>query len=95
MRPKLDRLATRFEQIRGALVAPDAPPETPAEDPGSSPVQALRTRVAHLEQLVEGLQDSVHREAQRQELRLSDLEARVEPAALAAELSKNARERGL
>jgi hypothetical protein len=95
MRPKLDRLATRIDQIRGALVAPDAPLQAPAADPGTPPVQALALRVAHLEQLVEGLQDSVYREAQRQEQRITDLEAHVEPAALAAALSKNARERGL
>jgi hypothetical protein len=95
MRPKLDRLTTRFDQIKGALVAPEAPPQSPTADPGTPPVQALGVRVSHLEQLVEGLQDSVYREAQRQEQRLTDLEAQVEPAALAAALSKNARERGL
>jgi hypothetical protein len=48
-----------------------------------------------LEQLVEGLQDSVHREALRQRKRIAELEARVDPAALSKALSKDARERGL
>ncbi len=59
------------------------------------PLADLRARVAHLEQLAEGLQDSVYREAQRQEKRITELELRVEPAALASALSKDARERGL
>ncbi len=51
--------------------------------------------MAHLEKLVQGLQDSVYREAQRQDARLDDLEARMQPAALAVALSQNARDRGL
>jgi hypothetical protein len=42
-----------------------------------------------------GLQDSVHRETVRQTGRISELEARMEPAALAVALNKDARERGL
>jgi hypothetical protein len=52
-------------------------------------------RIAHLEQLVQGLQDSVYREGQRQEKRITELEKRLEPASLAAALSKDARDRGL
>jgi hypothetical protein len=37
----------------------------------------------------------VYRESQRQDKRLADLEAQIEPAALAAELSKHARDHGL
>jgi hypothetical protein len=57
--------------------------------------RALEERVGHLEQLVEGLQDSVHREARRQGKRIAELEARIDPAALSKALSKDARERGL
>jgi len=55
----------------------------------------LRSRVAHLEQLVQGLQDSVHRGSERQDKRLSEIERQIEPATLAAALSKDARIRGL
>ena len=58
-------------------------------------LQALQTRVAHLEQLLQALQDSVHRESERYTKRLTDLEARIEPAALNVALNKDARERGL
>ncbi|HEY1566513.1 MAG TPA: hypothetical protein VGF68_05825 [Solirubrobacteraceae bacterium] len=55
----------------------------------------LRNRVAHLEQLVQGLQDSVHRASQRQDDRLSEIERRLDPAVIAAALSQDARDRGL
>ena len=58
-------------------------------------LQALQTRVEHLERLVEALQDSVHRESERYTKRLTELEARIEPGALNVALSKDARERGL
>ncbi len=51
--------------------------------------------MTELEQLVEGLQDSVHRESTRLSARVGELETRVQPAALARALSKDARERGL
>jgi exonuclease VII large subunit len=56
---------------------------------------ALEARVAHLEEMLQGLQDSVHREFERQNKRITELENRMEPAALAQALSKDARERGL
>ena len=56
--------------------------------------RALEARISHLEALLEGLQDSVHRESARQSKRIAELEARTEPAALAVALSRNARNRG-
>ena len=44
---------------------------------------------------MEGLQDSIYRESERQSKRLTELEARIEPAALSVALSTDARERGL
>jgi hypothetical protein len=51
--------------------------------------------MAHLERLVEGLQDSVHRESERQGKMIAELEAQIQPSAISAALSKDARERGL
>lgn len=81
----------------------DASPDEPASSPSSGSrderlteeVADLRSRIAHLEQLVQGLQDSVHRGSERQDKRLSDIERQIEPATLAAALSKDARTRGL
>jgi hypothetical protein len=67
----------------------------PATDPERSELDALKTRIAHLEQLVQGLQDSVHRESKRVGNRLAELDARIQPAALGRALSDDARNRGL
>jgi hypothetical protein len=58
-------------------------------------MRALEVRVEHLEQMVQGLQDSVHRESSRQAKRIAELEARLQPAALGKALSEDARARGL
>jgi uncharacterized protein YlxW (UPF0749 family) len=58
-------------------------------------VAELQSRLAHLEQLVQGLQDSVHRGSERQDKRLSEMEKRLDPATMAAALSQDARTRGL
>jgi hypothetical protein len=85
-------LIARVKQIRVAagdrdLVADPALPGGTLHD--------LEQRVGHLEQQLRGLQDSVHRENVRHTAKLADLTARMEPAALAVALDKNARERGL
>ena len=84
----------RIRHVRSVSAARDAPPAGAAE-PDLSQVRALELRVAHMEQLMEGFQDSVHRETKRQNERISELEARTQPAALNVALSKDARERGL
>lgn len=98
-------MSSRRPGILGRIrdLARGAPAPTPAAPPPSGgriellsdEVAELRTRVAHLEQLVQGLQDSVHRGSERADRRLSEIERRLEPAAIAAALSKDARDRGL
>jgi hypothetical protein len=98
-----ERLIARIRQIRRAARTPDesAQPATadvarpPTTDSEQQQLQALETRVSHLEALVQGLQDSVHRESTRNAKRISELEARVQPAALGKALSEDARARGL
>ena len=88
-------LIARIRQIRRATAA--------AEDPGKGPfvgaeqdhLHALEARIEHLEQLVQGFQDSVHRESLRHAKRITELEAQIQPAALGQALSDDARERGL
>jgi uncharacterized coiled-coil protein SlyX len=58
-------------------------------------VPALERRIAHLEQMIEGLQDAVHRETVRTQHRLDEIARELEPAELTRKLSKDARERGL
>lgn len=87
-------LIARIRQIRRVSAAGQRRASSTAQ-PNSDGIRALEERVAHLEQLVEGLQDAVHREALRQGKRIGELEARIHPAALGRALSKDARERGL
>jgi hypothetical protein len=97
MSREADGLAARIRRIRRAIVTPDVIAQLqPAVAGQSEPtVDDLQRRVVHLEQLVQGLQDSVYRESQRHDRRVAELEARLEPATLAAELSRDARNRGL
>ncbi|MDQ6607638.1 MAG: hypothetical protein M3Z06_13970 [Actinomycetota bacterium] len=90
--PERDGLIARLKQTR-RLATPSGPAPAPEADPVR--FRALETRISHLEALLEGLQDSVHRESARQSRRIAELEARTEPAALAIALSRNARDRGL
>jgi len=90
-----ERLVTRLRQIRQTGRTTETQPVSDAGNPDRAEIVVLEERVAHLEQLLEGLQDSVHRESERQGRRLAELEARIEPGALGEAMSKNARERGL
>ena len=88
-------LIARIRQIRRTPAEADEHAMPSANGPGQDELQALEARIAHLEQLVQGLQDSVHRESTRLSKRIGELEARLQPAALGRALSKDARERGL
>jgi hypothetical protein len=58
-------------------------------------VEALETRLRHLEAMLEGLQDSVHRESVRQGKKIDELERNSEPAAIRRALGRDAQEHGL
>jgi hypothetical protein len=88
-------LVARIRQIRRARATGEDPGRAPAAAPPPEHLRALETRVEHLEQLVQGLQDSVHRESSRHDRRITDLEVRTQPAALGKALSDDARARGL
>ena len=90
-----ERLIARIRQLR--RVSPDADERRRAatSGPGRDELRALEARVTHLEQLLEGLLDSVLRESTRLGKRVAELEARIDPAALGRALSEDARERGL
>ena len=92
-----DRLVNRVRQIRRVVATPSPEPSPAGDrrDPDPGDASTLEARVAHLEQLLEGLQDSVHREYLRQDKRIADLEAQIQPAALGEALSRDARDRGL
>jgi hypothetical protein len=93
--PEREGLMARIRQIRRASAAADQQTRPSASDPALGELRELKTRITELEQLVQGLQDSVYRESTRLSARVGELEARVQPAALARAMSKDARERGL
>jgi uncharacterized coiled-coil protein SlyX len=79
----------RLRRWRGKAAEARQPPEASVE-----PMEALEQRVAHLERMVEGLQDAVHREISRTNRELEDLRRRIEPGAMSRALSEEAREHG-
>ncbi len=94
-----ERLLRRIRQIRRAS-APDEQQTTgggaPQPDaPQLDPLDALALRVTHLEEMLQGLQDSVHRESERHSRMIAELQALVEPQAMGAALAEDARQRGL
>ncbi len=95
---QIRRLAAGLGASLFLLLAALAVREEPASDaalPQAERVQSLETRVAHLEQMVEGLQDSVHREAGRHERLIAEIQAQIQPGAMRAALADDARQRGL
>jgi hypothetical protein len=87
-------LIGRIRQVRRLAAARDRP-DPRSGDPQPDRLQALEGRVAHLEGLVEGLQDSVHREGERHSKLIAELQAQVRPGTMGAALAEDARSRGL
>lgn len=86
-------LIARIRQVRRLAAVRDRNSGRPAAPPDR--LQTLEGRVAHLEQLLEGLQDSVHRESERHDRLIAELQAQVHPGAMGAALAEDARGRGL
>ncbi len=100
-----DKLLRRIRQIRRTNAPPgNRPPndlpssdrsQAEAPDPEQDRFEMLEGRVAHLEQLLEGLQDSVYRESERHAHLIATLQAQVDPGAMRSALAEEARDRGL
>jgi uncharacterized coiled-coil protein SlyX len=58
-------------------------------------LEMLERQVADLEELLEGLQDAVHRESVRRDHEASEVQKKMAPSELARALSEDARKRGL
>ena len=63
--------------------------------PTDERVPALEKRIQHLEAMIEGLQDAVHRESLRTNTKLEEMRKQLEPAELSRALSRDQRQRGL
>ena len=88
-------LIARIRHIRRVATAADTSANESTVKPQDDRVQELETRIAHLEQLVEGLQNSVHRESVRHGKLIAELQAQVQPRAMGSALAEDARSRGL
>ena len=88
-------LETGWRDLRRRIAALVGGGDAPAPTGDPARLQSLEQRVEHLESLVEGLQDAVHRSSLRHEERMADLERKTEPEAMAKALSTDARRRGL
>lgn len=89
-----DGLVARIRQIRRLTPARDRTKSDTEQLPAER-LQGLETRVAHLERMVEGLQDSVYRESERHSKLIAELQAQVEPGTMGAAIADDARSRGL
>jgi hypothetical protein len=58
-------------------------------------LENVEKRLTHLESMIEGLQDSVHRESVRQGEKIDQLQRNAEPSAIRRALSRDAQEHGL
>jgi uncharacterized coiled-coil protein SlyX len=89
-----DKLLRRIRQIRRTNAVSDRSlGDKPEPEPDR--LQALEERVAHLEKLLEGFQDSVHRETARHADLIAELQSQVDPGAMSAALAEDVRNRGL
>jgi hypothetical protein len=90
-----ERLIARIRQIRRRAMAADASARHSTVEPRIDRLQALEARTAHLEQMVQGLQDSVHRESERHGKLIAELQAQIQPRAMGSALAEDARSHGL
>jgi uncharacterized coiled-coil protein SlyX len=87
-------LIARIRQVSRLPTSRDRA-KTSAADSLDERLRVLEARQAHLEQLVEGLQDSVHRESERHARLIAELQAQVQPGPMGASLAEDARNRGI
>jgi hypothetical protein len=74
----------------------EAPPDGERSEPGyAARIKVLEDRIAHLEAVLEALQDAVHRESVRRGNQIEGLERKTEPREIARALTQDARERGI
>jgi vacuolar-type H+-ATPase subunit I/STV1 len=96
-----DGLVARVRRVGRSATDADASAARPTvdlEDGRGAPdvsVNALEARLADLERLVEGLQDSVHRESERRGKLIAELQEQIQPGTMGAALAEDARSRGL
>jgi uncharacterized coiled-coil protein SlyX len=69
--------------------------QRPLDRSSEERLHSLERRVSHLEGLLEGLQDAVHRDSVRRDEQTAQLQRQTAPNEMARALSEDARKRGL
>jgi uncharacterized protein YidB (DUF937 family) len=91
LRGTLERVVRRRNKSSSSVL-----PETDRHEPGAAQrIEMIERRLEHLEAMVEGLQDAMHRESVREWKKLEELERKIDPAEIRRALGKDAREHGL
>jgi uncharacterized coiled-coil protein SlyX len=92
-RPRIAALADRIARLRPARGGATT---QPGPDPSlEHRLGAVETRMRHLEEALEGLQDALYRQSVREDEHAADMLERTKPERIARELSADARRRGL
>jgi hypothetical protein len=85
-----------LERIAGFWPLRRRPDRSASDDvPIGDRLRAMEDRITHIEAMIEGLQDSVHREAVRTSTAIEQLRKRTDPGEMSRALSRETRERGL
>jgi hypothetical protein len=79
----------RLDRVLGRRAGDEARAGPPAE------LGPIHERLDALEAMIEALQDSVDRQARRNDERLGELAEQIQPSRLARTLSEDARKRGI
>jgi uncharacterized coiled-coil protein SlyX len=96
--PTRSDAAALGDRVAGTWRAATRKPDTRASEQDrrlERRLEAVESRIDHLEAALEGLQDAVYRQAQRGDETIEELRRRTEPGHIARELSDDARKRGL
>jgi hypothetical protein len=88
-------LFSRVLERRRLDVDEDEPPQRQDVQATDDRIASLERRVNHLEKLVEGLQDAIHRDSLRHGHQIQELEDRTDPAEMSRAIAKYSRKHGL
>jgi hypothetical protein len=92
----LPRLGERVVRLRPRRESMSVPSNAGQQEPAvAQRLDIVEKRLEHLEAMIEGLQDAVHRESVRQGKEIDQLQKSAEPGEIRRALGQDAREHGI